>query len=663
MQRVIVLLAVAATIFASASIAVGQPATPQLGGPSPRVIGGALVPAADLESLGLVHVDNGGCSGVLLTNEWIVTAAHCLSAMHTMNPGSLRIEARWTVNQIRQATQIYRFWELKANNDPERAHLLDMAFIRIPAISVNGSFAGYQRALSTLAPDAMIGRAISAYGQGMEREAFMQTGVPMPALFTNTFRNGVFQVDRAEQNLFWYSRNAANQMVGGGDSGGPSFDGDQLAGVHSLCLTSCLPGQTCPPDSWMWVDYVSACADAPMAFARGVFDAMRRDPAWDPTRAFQDIVTTEFAPNIPAAHDPHERTVWPVVQSSMFRFCERRGFVAALARYGASTSPNVLCLGASAARVISLPASDVPALTSGASDLLALPLGQAVAAATSYCGGRVLGSIGGFPGGVVHGTGPALTYDVVCVLDTEGDRKMVATAEVAEHATLPHAEFRSRGDDACRAWGYALGGFVTGVPTGTETSMTCFGSQGGGQFDTRVPDEIMRARRALYAVSIDEPLIAPDGAAIDVQLLFKLCHDALVLSYGCPVEASVEQWSYNPQTQQVLHLDSGKCLNVSGASGSPGAWVILYPCTGSALNERWTVSALGASSVWTIKSASSGLCLHALPEPRPPAASPPGGVGFRLRPPAKLTQMPCDGSTAQQFSNVDADWDRRHGPH
>jgi len=31
--------------------------------------------------------------------------------------------------------------------------------------------------------------------------------------------------------------------------------------------------------------------------------------------------------------------------------------------------------------------------------------------------------------------------------------------------------------------------------------------------------------------------------------------------------------------------------------------------------------------------------------------------------PATLVQMPCNGSDAQKFNNVDADWARRNGPH
>jgi hypothetical protein len=58
---------------------------------------------------------------------------------------------------------------------------------------------------------------------------------------------------------------------------------------------------------------------------------------------------------------------------------------------------------------------------------------------------------------------------------------------------------------------------------------------------------------------------------------------------------------------------------------------------------------------------SSGLCLQAMPGAAGGRVG--GGVVFRLPQPATLTQMPCNGSSAQQFANVDADYSRRHGPH
>ncbi|MFC7543624.1 hypothetical protein ACFQU2_35045 [Siccirubricoccus deserti] len=60
----------------------------------------------------------------------------------------------------------------------------------------------------------------------------------------------------------------------------------------------------------------------------------------------------------------------------------------------------------------------------------------------------------------------------------------------------------------------------------------------------------------------------------------------------------------------------------------------------------------------TFRSDLTGLCLHAVPGRLGRRTQ----VGFTLPTPGTLTQMPCDGSTAQQFRDVDADWARRNGP-
>ncbi|HZF77190.1 MAG TPA: trypsin-like serine protease [Acetobacteraceae bacterium] len=173
-----------------------------------------------------------------------------------------------------------------------------------------------------------------------------------------------------------------------------------------------------------------------------------------------------------------------------------------------------------------------------------------------------------------------------------------------------------------------------------------------GSFGT-VPPEVLARKRALYAVSLDEPLVAPAGAASDVQLTFESCFALRVLQ-GCPVGPRYEEWSYNPATRQILHVDSGKCLNISGARRDPGAWIILFPCVGAA-NEKWSAT---GTSVLTFRSDHSGLCLHAVPGRLGRSTN----VGFTLPTPGTLTQMPCDGSDSQQFRDVDADWFRRNGP-
>lgn len=179
-----------------------------------------------------------------------------------------------------------------------------------------------------------------------------------------------------------------------------------------------------------------------------------------------------------------------------------------------------------------------------------------------------------------------------------------------------------------------------------------------GSFSNTVPDSVLKMKRALYALSIDEPLVAPAGAAIDIQLTFQMCHDILQAgTAGCPVGPAFQIWSYDPAAHRVLHVLSGKCLNISGARRDAGAPIILYPCSG-APNEKWTVTTTPGRSTWTIKSDLTGQCLAAIPG----SAGSRGRRAVILGKPATLAQMPCNGDNAQLFDNVDSGWAARNGP-
>ena len=171
-----------------------------------------------------------------------------------------------------------------------------------------------------------------------------------------------------------------------------------------------------------------------------------------------------------------------------------------------------------------------------------------------------------------------------------------------------------------------------------------------------VPASVVSAKRALYVVSEDEPLVAPAGAAIEKQLTFESCH-ALRVVQGCPVVPKYEQWSYDPGTHRLYHVASGKCVNIVGAHKTAGTPIILYPCQNAA-NEKWTVVSSGGSPVWSIKSDHSGMCLNA--DPGRVTRGNRFSVGITT--PATLVQRPCNGSAAQRFSSADAGWWRQHQP-
>jgi len=178
-----------------------------------------------------------------------------------------------------------------------------------------------------------------------------------------------------------------------------------------------------------------------------------------------------------------------------------------------------------------------------------------------------------------------------------------------------------------------------------------------GSFVNEVSKSVLSNPRAFYAVNIDEPLVVPGNPTIDVQLTFKPCHGRRVAEPGCPLAAAFKTWSYSPETHQIGVSGNILCLNILGASSAPGALIVLNRCKGKP-NELWTITSPPGSTVWTLKSDHSGLCLHATPG----RAGGRVGQSMTLPKPATLTQMPCDGSTAQQFADTDSAGSFRDGP-
>jgi hypothetical protein len=245
--------------------------------------GGTLVDTATREKLGLVTV-GGGCSGTMIRDNWVLTAAHCVDDPDPANPGrfitaadnSVTITANWRTAQRRQSMRVISF------------RPYDVAIIRIAerfSGPTNDGFnwQAYEGGLLQL--------PITAYGRGRFQLAQGTGATAMPSQGDGQYRMAKFKTSRQEgeggDHLVWYP-SVNGRTILGGDSGGPSFTtgpaDDLLVGVHARCHSTCLPGKDCSNNNWDWVDSNSECADTPLAPIWGEIN--RYLGAFVPTRQF-----------------------------------------------------------------------------------------------------------------------------------------------------------------------------------------------------------------------------------------------------------------------------------------------------------------------------------------------------------------------------------------
>ncbi|MFJ2190506.1 RICIN domain-containing protein [Kitasatospora sp. NPDC087861] len=88
---------------------------------------------------------------------------------------------------------------------------------------------------------------------------------------------------------------------------------------------------------------------------------------------------------------------------------------------------------------------------------------------------------------------------------------------------------------------------------------------------------------------------------------------AQVLQWTCGSGKTNQQWLLQPVTGssavQVVSVNSGKCLDVTGASADDGAQVLQWTCGSGKTNQQWQLQPVTGSSAVQVVSVNSGKCL------------------------------------------------------